>query len=253
MIRPRRAEPPDRGRTGGPRGQRQADMAAAVHGAVVPQRAVHGRRGMTDEDTMKQIAQNYKSGELDRPGRAGPGVPSGRRPGAVAVLAHLHRHRDDEGPRGQPVHGRQGAGPAGPGAQGAGHGGAAGRDGHLQEGDEQARLLHPAGLLAVRRGHRGGRGGRGVQGRPAGRGGRQRVRAARRVQLDPGQPVRRGAAGRGPRARRVLHRGRHRHAGRAPRRAAARRDLPGHRPRPDRPAGGPAAGRGRRSGWSGWT
>ena len=54
--------------------------------------------------------------------------------------------------------------------------------------------------------------------------------------------------GRGPRARRVRHRGRHRHAGRAPRRAAARRDLPGHRPRPDRPAGGPAAGRGRRPG-----
>ena len=98
-----------------------------------------------------------------------------------------------------------------------------------------------------------GRGGRGVQGRPAGRGGRQRVRPARRVQLDPGQPVRRGAAGRGPRARRVLHRGRHRHAGGAPRRAAARRDLPGHRPRPGRPAGGPAAGRGRRSGSSGWT
>ena len=180
-----------------------------------------------------------------RLGRAGPGVPAGRRPGAVAVLAHLHRHRDDEGARGQPVHGRQGAGPAGPGAQGAGHGGPAGRDGHLQEGDEQARLLHPAGLLAVRRGRRGGRGGRGVQGRPAGRGGRQRVRPARRVQLDPGQPVRRGAAGRGPRARRVRHRGRHRHAGRAPRRAAARRDLPGHRPRPDRSAGGPAAGRGR--------
>ena len=31
-------------------------------------------------------------------------------------------------------------------------------------------------------------------------------------------------------------------------RAAARRDLPGHRARPDRPAGGPAAGRGRRPG-----
>ena len=52
-----------------------------THGAVVPQRAVHGRRGMTDEDTMKQIAQNYKSGELtvlDAP------VPACR-PGGVLV------------------------------------------------------------------------------------------------------------------------------------------------------------------------
>src|SRR5579859_6125074 len=56
-------------------------MAAADDGAVVPQRAVHGRRGMTDRDTMKQIAQNYKSGELtvlDAP------VPACR-PGGVLV------------------------------------------------------------------------------------------------------------------------------------------------------------------------
>ena len=69
------------GRAGGPRGQRKADMAAADDGAVVPQRAVHGRRGMTDKDTMKQIAQNYKSGELtvlDAP------VPACR-PGGVLV------------------------------------------------------------------------------------------------------------------------------------------------------------------------
>ena len=40
-------------------------MAAADAGAVVPQRAVPGRGGMTlTKDTMKQIAQNYKSGEL---------------------------------------------------------------------------------------------------------------------------------------------------------------------------------------------
>ena len=188
-----------------------------------------------------------------RPRRAGSGLPSGRRPGAVAVLAHLHRHRDDEGDRGQDVDGRQGAGAARPGAQGPGHGGAAGRDGHLQEGNEPARLLHPAGLLAVRRGHRGGAGRRGVPRRPDGRGGRKRVRAARRVQLDPGQPVRAGPAGRLSRARRILHRGCDRHAGRAARRAAARRDRPGHRPRPDRPAGGPAAGRRRASGSSDWT
>jgi asparagine synthase (glutamine-hydrolysing) len=40
--------PPDRRGAGGPSGQRKADLAAAVHGAVVPQRAVHGRGGMTD-------------------------------------------------------------------------------------------------------------------------------------------------------------------------------------------------------------
>ena len=54
-------------------------------------------------------------------------------------------------------HGRQGPGPAGPGAQGARLGRPAGRGHHLQEGDEPARLLHPAGLLAVRRGRRGRR------------------------------------------------------------------------------------------------
>ena len=62
--------------------------------------------------------------------------------------------------------------------------------GHLQEGHEPARLLHPARLLAVRRGDRGGAGRRGVPRRPARRGGGQRVRPARRVQLGPGQPVR---------------------------------------------------------------
>ena len=217
MIRARRAGSPDRRRAGGPRGQRQADMAVADAGTVVPQRAVHGRRGMTNEDTDEADRTELQVRGAHRPGRAGPVVPSGRCPGAVAVLAHLHGHRDDEGPRGQDVDGRQGAGPAGPGAQGAGHGGAAGRDGDLQEGHEPARLLHPAGLLAVRRGRRGGRGGRGVQGRPAGRGGRQRVRPARRVQLDPGQPMRRGTARRRPRACRLLHRRRDRHARGPPR------------------------------------
>src|ERR1700683_2595538 len=56
-------------------------MAVAVHGTVVPQRAVHGRGGLRDKDTMKQIAQNYKSGELtvlDTP------VPACR-PGGVLV------------------------------------------------------------------------------------------------------------------------------------------------------------------------
>src|SRR6201985_1746949 len=39
-------------------------MAAADDGTAISQRTVCGRRGMTDEDTMKQVAQNYKSGEL---------------------------------------------------------------------------------------------------------------------------------------------------------------------------------------------
>ena len=45
------AAAPHRGRAGGPPGQRQADLAAAVDGAVVPQRAVHGRGGMTGRRT----------------------------------------------------------------------------------------------------------------------------------------------------------------------------------------------------------
>ena len=105
---------------------------------------------------MKQIAQNYKSGELSVLDVPAPVVPSRRRARAVAVLAHLHRHRDDEADRGQDVDGRQGAGAAGPGAQGPRHGCAAGRGRHLQEGDEPARLLHAARLLAVRRRDRGG-------------------------------------------------------------------------------------------------
>src|SRR5690349_22837200 len=39
-------------------------MAATHAGAVVPQRTVRRGGGLTGEDEMKQIAQNYKSGEL---------------------------------------------------------------------------------------------------------------------------------------------------------------------------------------------
>ena len=67
---------------------------------------------------MKQIAQNYRSGELavlDVP------VPA-TLPGGVLVrtpvLAHLHRHRDDEDQREQALAGRQGAGAARPGQEG---------------------------------------------------------------------------------------------------------------------------------------
>src|SRR5690348_12780978 len=56
-------------------------MAVADARAVVPQRAVPRRGGLDDKDTMKQIAQNYKSGELivlDAPAPA-------CRPGGVLV------------------------------------------------------------------------------------------------------------------------------------------------------------------------
>ena len=92
----------------------------------------------------------------------------------------------------------------------------------------------------MRRGHRGGTGGRGVQGRAAGRGGGQRVRAARRVQLGPGQPVRGGPAGRRAGARRLRHGRLDRDARRAARRGPARGHGVRHRPRPRRPARRPA-------------
>ena len=104
---------------------------------------------------MKQIAQNYKSGELTVLDVPAPGVPARRGAGPVAVLADLHRHRDDEGDRGQDVAWSARPGPGRTRSEGPGLGGPAGRAQHLQEGDEPARLLHPARLLAVRRGDRG--------------------------------------------------------------------------------------------------
>ena len=175
-----------------------------------------------------------------RPGSAGSGVPTGRRPRPVAVLAHLHRHGDDEAGRGQDVDGGQGASAAGPGTQGPGHRLAARRARHLQEGHEPAGLLHPAWLLAVRRGGRGGARRRRIPGRPACRRGGQRVRIARRVQLDPGQPVRTGPARRLARACRLRHRGFDRHAWRPARRGPAGRHGVRDRPRPRRSARGPS-------------
>ncbi len=197
---------------------------------------------------MKQIAQNYKSGEL-----AVLEVPAPIcRPGGVLVrslfslistgtemmkvseasmsMVGMARARPDQVRKVLDQVQQQGVAS------------------HLQEGDEQARLLHPAWLFAVRRGHRGRQGRRGVQGWPACRVRGQRAGAARRVQLGACQPVRgrprRGAA----RARRVRDRGLDRHARRAPRRGPARRDRGRHRPRADRPARRPAARRGRRPG-----
>ena len=89
-----------------------------------------------------------------------------------------------------------------------------------------------------------GQGAEEFQRRPARRGRGQRVRPARGVQLDPRQPVRPRPAGRRARARGLLHRRGDRNARRAARRGAARRDRVRHRARPGRPARGPPAGRG---------
>ena len=66
---------------------------------------------------MKQVAQNYRSGELAVLDVPEPGVPAGRRPRALAVLTDLHGHRADEGLRGAALPARQGAGPARPGEE----------------------------------------------------------------------------------------------------------------------------------------
>ena len=100
---------------------------------------------------MKQVAQNYKSGELAVLDVPVPAVPAGRGARAIGVLTDLHGHRADEGVRGQALAARQGAGPARPGEEGRRHRGPAGPAAAYQEGDEPARLLHAARLLAVRR------------------------------------------------------------------------------------------------------
>ena len=197
---------------------------------------------------MKQVAQNYRSGELavlDVP------VPACR-PGGVLVrslysLISTGTEMMKVSEARLSLLGKAQGAP-GPGEEARRLGGPAGSAGDVQEGDEPARQLHAAGLLAVRRGGRGRRRRRGVPGRRPGRRGRQRVRAARRGQLGADQPGRQGARRCPPRARRVRDRGGDRHAGRAPGRAAARRAGLRHRARAGRPAGGPAAGRRRRAG-----
>ena len=178
-----------------------------------------GVAGMLNWKAMKQVAQNYRSGELAVLDVPRPGVQARRRAGALAVLAHLDRHRDDEGRRGAAVAARQGARPAGPGAQGARHRRAAGRRRDLPEGDEPARLLHAARVLAVRCRRRGRR--RAPRSSPSvswsPRAGNEFALHAE-VNWVPGQPLRPGARRRRARARRVRHRRRDRHAGRPPRR-----------------------------------
>ena len=197
---------------------------------------------------MKQIAQNYKSGELALLEVPVPAV----RPGGVLVrtrvLAHLHRHRDDEDQREQAVVDRQGAGPARPGQEGHAVGVPAGPARHLPEGQRPARLLHAARLLALRRGRRGGRRRGGARRRAAGRLRRQQLRPPRRVQLGPTQPLRAPARGGRRRARRLHHRRRHCHAGLPAVGGAAGGDRLRHRTRPGRAAAGadPAGRRGER-------
>src|SRR5215467_5056077 len=108
---------------------------------------------------MKQIAQNYKSGEL-----AVLDVPAPVcRPGGVLVqsLFSLISTGTEMMKLTAAKMSMVGKARARPGAQGHRRGSAAGCGGHLQEGHEPARLLHAARLLPVRRGDRSGAGRRG--------------------------------------------------------------------------------------------
>ncbi len=107
-------------------GLRQADLAAAVHGAVVPPgargrggggvtHAVTQRAKETDEADCAELQVRGAGGAR----RARANLPSRRRPRAVAVLPDLDGYRDDEGVRGQHVDGRNGPRPAGPGEEGS--------------------------------------------------------------------------------------------------------------------------------------
>ena len=168
---------------------------------------------------MKQVAQNYRSGEL-----AVLDVPAPAcQPGGVLVrslyslistgtemmkvsearmsLLGKARARPDQVRKLLDSVAQQGAG------------------GDVPEGDEPAGQLHAARLLAVRRRGRGRRRCRGVLGRSdvvAAAGNEFALHAE--VNWVPDQPVRPGARRRRARARRVRDRRGHRHAGRPPRR-----------------------------------
>ena len=114
---------------------------------------------------MKQVAQNYRSGELavlDVP-------PPACKPGGVLVrtlfsLISTGTEMMKVSEARLSLLG-QGEGAAGPGAQAARLGGAAGPARDVPEGDEPARQLHAARVLPVRRRRRGRRGRRRVLGR----------------------------------------------------------------------------------------
>ena len=247
FLRRRRAAPAHRRRPGRPPGQLEADLAAALAGAVVPQRTSQRRVGVTrttvstlnkhqPEDGMKQIAQNYKSGELTVLDVPAPGCRAGgvlvrslfslistgtemmKVTEAKMSMVGQARARPDQVRKVLDSVAQQGA------------------LSHLQEGDEPARLLHPARLLAVRRGDRGRPRRRGVQRRPAGR-----RPLAERVFKIPGHPHREPAVRRGPAAALELTEPRERRTHRRDRRrdrhqsaqleTGQRRDLGGQRGR----------------------
>ena len=147
---------------------------------------------LISDGPMKQVAQNYRTGELTVLDSADTGVSPGRGACPLALLTDLDRDRAHEGAGGQALPRRQGQGPSRSSPPGPRHGGATGAGGCVQEGHEPARLLHPIGVLAVRGGGGGRARSRGVQCRSDGRLRRQRTCASRRVELGTGQPMRPG-------------------------------------------------------------
>ena len=143
---------------------------------------------------MKQVAQNYRSGELVGARRAGAGLQAGRRAGALAVLADLHRHRDDEGHRGAAVAARQGAGPPGPGhARCSTRSRQQGPVATYKKAINKLDSYTPLGYSLCGVVVEVGAGAEEFAVGDARRRRRQRVRAARRGQLGADQPVRAGA------------------------------------------------------------
>ena len=142
---------------------------------------------------MKQVAQNYKSGELavlDVPAPAC--APGGVLVRSLYSLISTGTELMKLGESKMSLD-RQGARPPGPVEEGARYRPATRASEHLPQGHEPARLLHASRLFAGRRRGRGGPGSGGVPRRPARRLRRQRVRTSRRAQLGAGQPVRPGA------------------------------------------------------------
>ena len=124
-----------------------------------------------------------------------------------------------------------------------------GADGHLQEGHEQARLLHAARVLAVRRGRSrwapGPRSSRSASWSRAPATSTPCTPSSTGCRSTCASPVPDGVA---PEHAAFATVGAIAMQGVRRAEAAARRHRPGHRPRPGRPAGRPAAGRRRRPG-----
>ncbi len=166
-----------------------------------------------DGEIMKQVAQNYRSGELavlDVP--APSGAPGGVLVRSLYSLISTGTELMKVGESKMSLIGKARAA-SGPAQEGARHRVPAGPAHRLQESHEPPRLLHAPRVFAGRgRGRRGG-GGRGILAGPD-RGLRgERVRLPRRVQLGAEEPVRGGSRCGGPSPGRLRHRGGHRHAG----------------------------------------